>query len=239
MSDPTTAPTHDELARLVVGETQAALTGMAETFQNYAHDPQHWPHLAASFAFFAHKLGEHAGEMSSALAAYAAAHPEVEPDEDGVGVMFLAPAQHARFWDQSDGTVEDYAKQVTAEYGRPELAESAVDLTPLLGEFGLTGEELDAVVVFQHFTGSLVADRPHAARVLIGGLDVTEHEHAIDGILAHFGITPVQPKYWPPVPARVGTSFLSLPGGVYDAFGRPLDGPDEEELAARAGRGLQ
>lgn len=240
MSDPTTtpAPTHDELARLVVGETQAALNGMRETFQHYAADPHQWPNMAATFHFYASKLDEHARAMSEALAAYAAAHPEVEPDHDGVAVQFLSSSEHDAFWENSDGTVASYAQQVTEKYGRPELTESVVSLEHVLRDMRLDGLGDNPVLVFQHFTGSLVADRPHAARVLIGGLDLTEHVDAIERVFEHYAITPVQPKYWPPVPALVGASFLSLPSGVYDAFGRPLDGPTEDELAAGAGRGL-
>jgi hypothetical protein len=211
---------------------------MREKFQRYAADPHQWPHMAATFHFYGQKLAEHAREMSEALAAYAAAHPEVEPDEDGVPVQLLSIGEHGAFWEDSDGTLAGYAKQVSEKYGRPELTEQAVSLDPVLSDMGLRGLGVDPIIVFQHFTGSLVADRPNAARVLLGGLDVTEHTDALDRVLEHFGIVPVAPKYWPPVASLIGTSFLSLPGGVYDAFGRPLDGPTEDELAARAGRGL-
>jgi hypothetical protein len=228
MSDPATAPTHDELHALAVDETRAALYAMGENYEKYASSPQTWPHLAATFDFFARKLQEHAATLAENLAAYAAAHPEITPDDEGVPVLLLPKSEHAGYWEISDGTVEDYGRMVSAAYGRPGLTDSAVDLTPLVGT------DLDAVVVFQYFDGSLVADRPCAARVLIGGLQAGVHDNAIDGVLAHYGITPIPPKFWPPL--RTEGTVLSVHTGVYDVFGRPLDGPTEDELVARAGR---
>lgn len=239
MSDPTTTgPTHDELAYLVVGETGNALQAMTREFQRYASNPHQWPHLAATMHFYGTKLAEHAREMAEGLAQYAAAHPMLEPDPEGVPVQLLPPGEHSAFWEDSDGTVQSYGAEVTAKYGRPELTDQVISLEHVLRDMGLGGLGDNPVIVFQHFTGSLVADRPNAARVLIGGLDIDEHQDAMERVFEHFGVVPVQPRYWPPVQGVPEKSFLNLQAGVYDAFGRPLDGPTEDELAARAGRGM-
>jgi hypothetical protein len=195
------------------------LQGLVFGCQNDLRSPERWPHLAAKLQLAGTRMADTGAQLAASLAAYAEAHPSIEVPDDGPSVLLLSSKHHEQFWREANNAealqdIQDgarrYGEALTVQYGRPDLAFTAVAL-----DAQAAGD-----VMVKQYVAELGPDA--VVRVFLGG-HVTESQTAAAELLDQHGISAGALRFWPPLwPDR---TFISVPGcaDLFDAYGRVVD----------------